>query len=215
MNGLTRGVGLAGAAAAIVTLGIVLFGLWRGMRRPKGRSTGLAHRMLRWPVYLIIGFLFFGTCFLLWRPIPLSPTPLADLLMLVFGALLYFSGLTLVLWGRFTLGKMYDVSSSLGAHLYADHQLVTQGAFAFVRHPMYLGIMMASLGGLLFYRMWTLLFLSIVFLGLVMRAKREEQALAAEFGEQWEKYCQQVPAWIPWIWGRDRKTAAQTSGKET
>jgi len=48
-----------------------------------------------------------------------------------------------------------------------------------------------------------------------MRAKREEQALATEFGEQWETYCQQVPAWIPRIWQRDRKTAVEISGKET
>jgi protein-S-isoprenylcysteine O-methyltransferase Ste14 len=175
----------------------------------------MAQWVLRWPVYLIISILFFGTCFLLWRPIPFSIAPLANLLMLVLGALLYFSGLALVLWGRLALGKMYDVSSSLGAHLYADHQLVTNGPFAFVRHPMYLGIMMASLGGLLLYHMWTLLFLTIVFLGLVMRAKREEQALATEFGEQWETYCQQVPAWIPRIWQRDRKTAVEISGKET
>ncbi len=205
MNSLARWVGLAGAAAAIVTLGIVLFGLWRGKRRPKGRSTGIARWMLRGPVYLIIGVLFFGTGFLLWRPIPLSLAPLASLLMLVFGTPLYFSGLALVLWGRLTLGKMYDVSSSLGAHLYTDHQLVTNGPYAFVRHPMYLGIMMASLGGLLVYRMWTLLFFSIVFLGLTIRAKREEQALAAEFGEQWETYCQQVPAWIPRIRRPDRR----------
>jgi protein-S-isoprenylcysteine O-methyltransferase Ste14 len=175
----------------------------------------MAQWVLRWPVYLIISILFFGTCFLLWRPIPFSIAPLANLLMLVLGALLYFSGLALVLWGRLALGKMYDVSSSLGAHLYVDHQLITHGPFALVRHPMYLGIMMASFGGLFFYRMWTLLFLAIVFLGLVMRAKREEQALATEFGEQWEIYCQQVPAWIPRIWQRDRKTAVEISGKET
>jgi protein-S-isoprenylcysteine O-methyltransferase Ste14 len=124
--------------------------------------------------------------------------------MRVLGALLYFSGLTLVLWGRLALGKMYDVSSSLGAHLYADHQLVTHGPFAIVRHPMYLGIMMTSLGGLFFYRMWTFLFLSIVFLGLVMRARHEEIVLADEFGEQWETYCQQVPAWIPQFRWRNR-----------
>lgn len=214
MNSLARWVGLVGAAAAIGTLGVVLFGLWRGTRRPKGRSTGLAKWMLRWPVYLIIGILFFGTCFLLWRPLPLSLTPLTDTLMLVFGALLYFSGLTLVLWARLTLGKMYNVSSSLGAHLYANHQLVTQGPFAFVRHPMYLGIMAASVGGLFTYRMWTFVFLAIVFLGLVVRAKREEQALAAEFGEQWERYCQQVPGWIPRVRRRDHKTTAETSDKE-
>jgi len=37
------------------------------------------------------------------------------------------------------------------------------------------------------------------FLGLVLRARREEQALADEFGEQWEEYCRRVPGWIPRI----------------
>jgi protein-S-isoprenylcysteine O-methyltransferase Ste14 len=170
--------------------------------------------MLRWPVYLTIGSLFFGTSFLLWRPIPLSLPPVASLLMLVFGTLLYFSGLTLVLWGRFALGKMYNVSSSMGAYLYADHQLVTQGPFAFVRHPMYLGIIGASVGGLFTYRTWTFIFLAIVFFGLVFRAKHEEQVLAAEFGEQWERYCQQVPGWIPRVWRRDHKTTMENLEKE-
>ncbi|HEY43034.1 MAG TPA: isoprenylcysteine carboxylmethyltransferase family protein [Anaerolineae bacterium] len=204
MNILTRYVGFVGAVAAIVTLSIILFGLWQGMRRPKGRTMGLARVMLRWPAYLIVSLFFFGACFFLWRPITLSLSPPVILVTLMLGGLLYFSGLLLVLWGRFTLGKLYDVSSSLGAHLYADHQLIMHGPFALVRHPMYLGIMMASFGGLLVYRVWTFVFLSIVFVGLVIRAKREEQALAAEFGEQWEAYCKQVPAWIPRFRRRNR-----------
>jgi protein-S-isoprenylcysteine O-methyltransferase Ste14 len=30
--------------------------------------------------------------------------------------------------------------------------------------------------------------------GLIARARREEQALAAEFGAAWAEYCRQVPA---------------------
>ncbi len=91
---------------------------------------------------------------------------------------------------------MYNVSSSMGAQLYADHRLVTHGPFAIVRHPMYLGVILASAGGLLIYRTWTLLFTTVSFLGLVLRARREEEALAAEFSEQWEEYRRRVPAWI-------------------
>jgi protein-S-isoprenylcysteine O-methyltransferase Ste14 len=35
------------------------------------------------------------------------------------------------------------------------------------------------------------------FTGLILRASREEQALALEFGERWERYASRVPAWIP------------------
>jgi Na+-driven multidrug efflux pump len=60
---IARWLSLAGVVVAIVTLGAVLSGLWQGMRRPKGRTMGLAQAMLRWPIYLIIGLFFFGVFF--------------------------------------------------------------------------------------------------------------------------------------------------------
>jgi protein-S-isoprenylcysteine O-methyltransferase Ste14 len=192
----------AGAVAAFVSLITVLAGMARGLRRPRGRTTGLARQILTLPAYLLISVGFFGTCYLLWRPLPLALSASARTVTLALGALLLFPGLALVLWGRFALGEMYYVSSSMGAQLYADHRLVTRGPFALVRHPMYVGIILASVGGLLIYRTWTLVFTTVAFLGLVLRARREEQALAAEFGEQWEGYCQRVPGWIPRIPGR-------------
>ena len=192
-----RLVGILGAMMVLVTLGVILRGLWSSLKRPKGRAIGLAQMMLRGPVYLLIGVLFFGTCFILWRPLPLTTSRMGRVLMLVLGISLYFPGLALVLWGRLTLGKMYNVSSALAAQLYIDHQLIKKGPFAYVRHPMYLGAQMAAFGGLLIYRTWTLVFLAVAFLGLVVRAQREEQGLAAEFGERWNEYCERVPAWIP------------------
>lgn len=195
-------VRLAGAAMAFITLAFVLIGLWRGTKRPKGRTIGRAQLMLRGPVYIIIGILYFCTCYMLWQPLPLMFSPPFRAVALIIGTLLYFPGMALILWGRMTLGKMYDVSSSLGAQLYSDHRLVTEGPYAYVRHPMYLGILIIGLGGLLIYRTWTLGFVALTFLGLMFRARNEEQGLAAEFGERWEEYCRQVPAWIPHLWRR-------------
>ncbi len=188
-----------GAVAAFVSLIAALAGMARGMRRPRGRTTGLARQVLRLPAYLLISVIFFGPCFLLWRPLPLALSASARIVTLALGALLLFPGLALYLWARLTLGEMYNVSSSMGAQLYADHRLITHGPFALVRHPMYLGILLASVGGLLIYRIWTLVFTTVTFLGLVLRARREEQVLSAEFGEQWKEYCRRVPGWIPRI----------------
>jgi protein-S-isoprenylcysteine O-methyltransferase Ste14 len=32
---------------------------------------------------------------------------------------------------------------------------------------------------------------------LAFRARREEQALSAQFGPAWQEYAHQVPAWLP------------------
>jgi protein-S-isoprenylcysteine O-methyltransferase Ste14 len=92
---------------------------------------------------------------------------------------------------------MYFVSTGFGAQLFSDHQLVTGGPFAIVRHPMYVGLITAAFGSLLIYQTWTTLAFAVFALFLLLRARREEQALAAEFGEQWQDYCRRVPAFIP------------------
>ena len=191
-----------GVVAALACLMAVLAGIARGLRRPRGRTTGLARKVLRLPAYLLISVLFFGTCLLLWRPLPLVLSALARIVALALGALLYFPGLALYIWAWLALGEMYNVSTSFGAQLYTEHRLITYGPFAFVRHPMYLGVIIASAGGILIYRTWTLVFITVAFLGLALRARREEQASAAEFGQQWKEYCQRVPGWIPRILGK-------------
>ena len=184
------------AAAGLVLVGLVE-GVVRSHRRPPGRATAGAERVLRPGVEAAIGVGFFSVCIVLWRPLPLEPRDAIRIGLDVAGAVLAATGLGLVLWGRLTLGRLYGVSSTFGARLRADHRLITHGPFAHVRHPMYLGIETASFGGLLLYRTWTLVFLTVAFLGLMMRARREDELLRLEFGARWEAYRQQIPGWLP------------------
>jgi len=192
----------AGGVGAILMLAILLWGIRSGLHRPVGRTSGTGTTILRVRAfYVVASVLFLGFCYVLWRPLPLLLSPMARWATLILGALLYFPGLILALWGRLALGRFYNVSTSFGAHLYADHQLVMTGPFAFVRHPMYLGLILAALGGLLVYQTWTTLFLVGVSPGLVLRARREEAALLAEFGEEWLAYRARVPGWFPRLIG--------------
>ena len=190
-----------GGFLAYASLAIVLYGIWRGTRRPAGRTSGRAASWLRSAVFYIFataGFLVFSVYF--WKPLPLNLPPGVRLALLIAGSLIYFPGIACVLWGRLTLGKMYFVSTSFGAQLYADHKLVTNGPFAIVRHPMYLGLVTAALGSLLLYQTWTALAYAVFAPFVLRRAHREELALAAEFGQEWIGYCRRVPAFIrrPW-----------------
>lgn len=188
----------AGQIGVIAALGVIFLGIWRGTRRPLRQPHGLAPNLLRSPIfYLSASLLYFGLCYLLWIPLRISLSPAIQGIALIFGSLLFFSGLGLILWGRQSLGRQYNVSTGLGASLFIDHQLITSGPYAFVRHPMYLGILITGMGGILLYRTWTAVFVTANFFGLIIRAKREEEAMSKEFGEEWRNYCRRVPAFFP------------------
>jgi len=193
-----QGLRWIGGLAALGVLASVFYGIGRGLGRPAAGPAGRLTALLRSPAfYLLTSLAYFGLCYLLWRPVIPDPAPPQRLALLAAGSLLYFGGLALVLWGRLALGKFYFVSSGFGAPLFQDHNLVDAGPYAIVRHPMYLGILLASLGGILFYRTWTLVFFLLIFPGLVNRARREEKALVAWFGPAYLDYCRRVPAWLP------------------
>jgi protein-S-isoprenylcysteine O-methyltransferase Ste14 len=193
-----RRIRQAGGAAVLLTLAAIFWGIGRGLRRQVADSSGRNARWLRRPLfYLLVSSGYFALCRWLWRPLPGVSSRRLRALALAAGALLYFPGLLLVLWGRLALGRQYNVASTFGARLYAEHQLITTGPFAYVRHPMYLGILLTALGGLALYRTWTFLFLLTHFPALAIRARHEERALAAAFGAEWKHYCRQVPRWVP------------------
>lgn len=194
-QGWIRWIGGVAALAALLT---IFYGIWRGAQRPVGMTAGRAPGWLRssW-FYVVTSALFCVVCVLLWRPLPLALSSGAQAGALALGALLYFPGMAFVLWGRLTLGRMYFVSTGFGAQLFVDHQLITRGAFAIVRHPMYAGLIAVGFGGLLIYRTWTWLCIAAIAPALLLRARREEQVLAARFGAEWEAYKACVPAWIP------------------
>lgn len=187
-----------GGLLAFTILGIVFYGVWRGTQQKAGRTSGRTGAWLRSPwLYIGSSVLFFGIAYYGWVPIPLSVSSSTHTVMLMIGSLFYFPGMTLLLWGRLALGRNYFVSTGLGAQLFSDHQLVTSGPYAIVRHPMYTGLFLGALGSLLIYTTWTTVYFACFAPLLFVRAHREETVLSAEFGEQWIDYCNRVPAFMP------------------
>ena len=78
------------------------------------------------------------------------------------------------------------------------HRLATTGAYARVRHPQYIGFVLIMTGFLL---QWPTLVTVAMFPILVFMyahlAKREEADMLAQFGEQYRRYMQSVPAFVP------------------
>ncbi len=199
-----------GGLIAFAALGFVLYGVWQGTQRQPGRTSGRAGSWLRsWCFYLASSTFFFGIAYLGWIPLPISISSTLHTWVLVAGSLLYFPGMALLLWGRLELGRNYFVSTGLGAQLFSNQQLVTTGPYAFVRHPMYVGLILSALGAVLLYTTWTTVYFACFAPLMFIRAKREEQILSAEFGEKWKQYCRRVPAFIPRL-RKDVSTMSET-----
>jgi len=186
-----------GGAAALATLILALNGFRRSQRRAQGRAVGVGARYLRFSIFIFFAVVYFAIGWLLWKPLPLHLPVGVRIAADIAGALLFFSALALYWWGYRSLGAMFTASTSFGVRLMADHCLVSSGPYRFVRHPMYLAVILLGFGGLLLYRTWAMLVFALTMFGLILRARREEQVLAAEFGEQWQNYARQVPGWFP------------------
>jgi protein-S-isoprenylcysteine O-methyltransferase Ste14 len=186
-----------GGIAGICSLVFAIYQIIRAQSQPTGLETGSANKLLKTPYLIVASVLFCGLAWVLWKPLPIQLSWVWELVLLVIGAVLFFPGLLLYLWGMQTLGANFNASSGFGVRLRQNHQLITSGPFAYIRHPMYLSVILACWGGLLMYLTWTMLAFAIMMLGLVRRAHREEAALQIEFGGAWEDYCRRVPGWIP------------------
>jgi len=85
--------------------------------------------------------------------------------------------------------------------LYAAQQerkLATTGPYAHVRHPQYAGFVLIMVGFLLQWpTLVTLLMFPILVYMYVRLARKEEQEVRAEFGEDYARYAVRTPAFIP------------------
>lgn len=92
------------------------------------------------------------------------------------------------------------VARGLKAQLNPDGKtLIITGVYALTRNPMYLGTLLIGCGLILaLFRWWTgILFLAIYLSIYIPQMNQEAQVLLARFGEDFQKYCQNTPKFIP------------------
>jgi len=80
----------------------------------------------------------------------------------------------------------------------SEDRLITDGIYAYVRHPQYLGFLLLTLGMLVQWvtfltaLMWPIL--AVLYYRL---AKEEEKELEKKFGKEYLEYKRKVPMFIP------------------
>jgi protein-S-isoprenylcysteine O-methyltransferase Ste14 len=146
--------------------------------KPVKSSTPLSARMMA----------ILGTCL----PLSLGLLPLADLppVVTLISIVMIGSGCGLAIWTAFWLGRSFSLAPQA-------RQLVVGGAYAVVRHPLYLCEELAVLGAML--ACFSAVAVAIVVIHWSFQLKRmelEEQILGATFPE-YADYAAAVPRLIP------------------
>ena len=89
------------------------------------------------------------------------------------------------------------------------HTLATTGPYGHVRHPQYAGFILIMLG---FLFQWptlvTLVMFPILVTMYVKLARREEEEVLAEFGDEYRRYMDSTPAFVPHFGRRQRMNEA-------
>jgi len=86
-------------------------------------------------------------------------------------------------------------------------KLVVNGAYRFVRNPMYIGIMMILIGESVLFESAVLLLYGIAcFAGFCLFVGfYEEPVLKRKFNRSYIDYCHNVPGWIPKIFNKKKR----------
>ncbi len=130
---------------------------------------------------------------ILWRP----PAPLAWAMVAVV-----LAGLLFTWWARIHLGRLWSANVSRKA----DHHVVDTGPYGIVRHPIYTGIIVASMAtAALRGTVLSWLGACVMTVGWVIKARMEETFLREQLGaEAYGAYARRVPMLSPF--GSRRRT---------
>lgn len=157
-------------------------------------GAGSAHANVRFPPPL----LFAGAFFIGWLlhralPIPLLGASVTAV-RLIIGWLAAALGFTTTMSGIITFRRA-------GTTVIPHHpvsRVVTHGPYRFTRNPMYLGLTIAYIGGILLMNdLWPAVLLPVALLLLIRFViEREERYLSAAFGTEYDEYRRRVRRWI-------------------
>jgi len=125
-----------------------------------------------------------------WRFVPSSAA------IAYTGLALTFAGVAFAIWARLFLGRNWSGIVTIKQ----DHQLVSSGPYAVVRHPIYSGFLLAMLGGaLVLGEVRGLLAVGCALVAWWYKSRIEEKFMEQQFGVEYAAYTTRVKALIPFV----------------
>jgi protein-S-isoprenylcysteine O-methyltransferase Ste14 len=113
----------------------------------------------------------------------------------VIGVVLCGLGVGLALWARVSLGTNWGLPMSRNE----NPELVTSGPYAFVRHPIYGGVIVGMIGSALGQSMLWLVPLVLAGGYFIYSARREQRLMTEQFPQAYPTYMRRTKMLIPFI----------------
>lgn len=114
----------------------------------------------------------------------------------VAGVALTAMGVAFAVWARLTLGSNWGMPMTVRE----NPELVTSGPYAFVRHPIYTGIIFAFLGTAMTVGPWWAFVLVVGFCYFAVSARREERDMIERFPDAYPAYRARTKMLIPFVY---------------
>lgn len=105
-------------------------------------------------------------------------------------------GIGFAIWARLWIGANWSGTITIKA----KHELIQNGPYALVRHPIYSGFLLAILGtAIVRGELGGLLALPLAALGWTLKLRMEESFMVQQFGTAYLDYKRRVKALVPYV----------------
>ena len=111
-------------------------------------------------------------------------------------AVLSVAGVGFAIWARIYLGRNWSSAPAVKE----NHELVTTGPYAYVRHPIYTGLILTALGTALTGTIFGIGVLVVAAGVFFRRIGKEERIMLELFPDTYPAYQARTKTLIPWIW---------------
>jgi len=180
-------------SALWMVLWLVWLVAWLRTKRTQQRVDFGSRLLYGLPVFLAFYLLFGAHLPLLWLKSRIIPR---DVWLDGLAVLLTATGIAFAIWARFYIGANWSSAVSIKV----DHQLIRTGPYAWVRHPIYSGLLLAMIGTALARSEPRGVFaLILLWLGFWIKSRMEEGFMRKTFGEEYQEYSRSTGALVPRI----------------
>jgi len=110
------------------------------------------------------------------------------------GVMLVWSGVGLAIWARYHLAEYWSGRVTIKE----GHRLIRSGPYTHLRHPIYSGLLLATIGSTVVIDEWRcILGTCLVLAGYCLKASKEEAMLSQQFGEAFREHQKHTGFLIP------------------